>query len=958
MKSPMATITAAASVLVLLSACGANQPKTIGSLAYTPPKEEAEAPEPVTHAEVREEYTELAELFEDEELKEQIERRVADVYMMEGVQDQRRAAKPSDHYVEAIKAYRNILEKYPNSPDNAEVLYQLAKAYDLEGNQSEAMKMLAELTQRHPYYANIAEAHFRMGDIHFNNEDYARAEASYRAVLQGNEPRLATNGRYMLGWSHYKQRQFRNSLIEFSRVLDELMAGRADVESLADGERPVAKDAIHSISLALDKVGGAEAIPSLPHVVGKPYTWLLYDHLGEYYREKELYDKAAGTFRHFIASHPDSTRAPGLHGKIIQTYIDGGFPSQALKEKAAYVRAYGIRSDYAGNTDGLHSDVREPIRTYLDELARYHYSQGQALQQDGPEHRPELANTAEPQTESEGAAAAEVKPLDPEAEQAYVKAADYYAEYAQTFPNDKRIDEVVYLKSESLFLAQRYIESIPGYEQVAYSPLGDSAEEHASDAGYAAIIAYQEHIAGLAEGDADIQPTQARAVDSMLRFAGRFHADNRAVSVLTNAAEYLFSLSEYQRALAVSSQLVKDNPQLDTSLKETAFGIMAHSQFQLKAFADAAQSYRRQRELMSPGSGEYEAVTERLATALYRHSETLDRQGDAEATVAQLLKIKTLTPKAMLRVPSQYEAVTLLLSMKQWPRAIEELRELIEIAPKHELAVEFPRRLAFAYEQQESWTLAAERYETLAGEDPDAEIRREALFLAATMYENDQNYEQALRLFRDYANTYEAPTDKLMEARYKLAVNYERVGDTRRQLFWLDKLVEGGAEFADTERNRWLTAWASIQYGNHHAEAFNDYRLSVPLVDSLPEKNALLQEAASRYQHAADQGILEFTSMSSFKTAELYRELANSLRDSPVPGSLSTEQRGVYRDLIAEQALPFDDLATQLHQANVDRAWEGHFNQWIDRSFTAMRALAPSRFDKSELIVSYGDAIR
>lgn len=955
MKTSMVTITAAASVLVLLSACSGNQPKTIGSLAYTPPTEDAPPPESVTHQAVRDEYSELAELFEDEQLKEQIERRVADVYMMEGVQDQRQRAKPGNHYLEAIRAYRNILEKYPDSPDNAEVLYQLAKAYDLEGNQDEAMEMLAELTRRHPYYAHIAEAHFRMGDIHFNNEAYAQAERSYRFVLEQEEPRLATNARYMLGWSHYKQRQFRRSLVEFSRVLDDLMAGRADVESLADGERPVAKDTIHSISLALDKVGGAEAIPSLPHVVGQPYTWLLYDHLGEYYREKELFESAAGSFRHFIANHPDSIRAPGLHDKIIQTYIDGGFPSLALEEKATYVRAYGIRSSYAGNTDGLYPEVREPIRTYLDELARYHYSQGQMLQTDDPEERPELASAAElrsePTTDNEEA-------LDPEARQAYIKAADYYAEYAQTFPQDERIDEVVYLKSESLFLAERYLEAVPGYEQVAYSPLGDSAQAHASDAGYAAIIAYQEHIAGLPEGHADIQPTQARAVDSMLRFAGQFHADNRAVAVLTNAAEYLFNLSEYRRALAVSSQLVDDNPQLDPSLKETAFGIMAHSQFQLTRYADAADSYRQQRERIPQDTEEYRAVTERLATSLYRHSETLDEQGDQDATVVQLLKIKTLAPEAALRVPSQYEAVTLLISMEQWPRAIDELQELMAIAPEHELAVEFPRRLAFAYEQQESWALAGERYEALAAEDPDDEIRREALFLAATMYENDKNYEQALGLFRDYANTYEVPTDVLMEARYKLAVNYARLGDTRRQLFWLDRLVEGGAEFEASERNRWLTAWASIQYGDHYARSFNEYRLSVPLVESLPEKNALLQSAASRYEHAAEQGILEFTSMSSYKTAELYRELARALRDSPVPGSLSSEQRGMYRELIAEQASPFDELAAEFHQANIDRAWEGRFNQWINQSFTAMRALAPSRFDKSEVIVSYGDAIR
>src|SRR5690606_28356149 len=134
------------------------------------------------------------------------------------------------------------------------------------------------------------------------------------------------------------------------------------------------------------------------------------------------------------------------------------------------------------------------------------------------------------------------------------------------------IDEIYFLKAEALFLAKRYAEAISDYEHVAYRPKGKSAEKHAPNAGYAAIISYQKHIETLPANSADVKKWQAQAVESSLQFAKTFHTDSRSPMVLTNAAEYLFSLDQYQRALEVSGSLIANNPQLDKTLKKTAYG--------------------------------------------------------------------------------------------------------------------------------------------------------------------------------------------------------------------------------------------------------------------------------------------------------------------------------------------------------------------------------------------------
>lgn len=940
-----------------LVACGGNtKHSTLGDLKYEAKEEKEIEFAKLSHEQVRNEYKELLDLFEDKQLKEQIERRIADVYMMEGVHEQSKSTVNKSYYIEAIKEYKKILEKYPDSPDNAEVLYQLAKAYDMEGQTEEALRMLTILTSKHPWYPNIAEAWFRKADIHFNYQQYKEAERAYSAVIKLNNPKLTINAHYMLGWAYYKQYQYAKSLDSFALVLSEHLQGVTDLDNLDKTVRPIVDDTLHSISLALDKVGGAEYIPEISRLLNQPYVWMIYKNLGDYYLEKELYGESVASYRGFVNSHPQSERAPAIHNLVVQALVKGGFPEQSLEEKARFVAAYGLRSGYTGKNASNSKLVDSSLRTYLGELASHFHSKGQ----DHSKAVTELEEKIVLHTEKDTSVLDKKLAVESvEAVTAYNKAASFYQELIETFPNDDKIDETRFFRAEVLFAAQRYEEALQEYELVAYQPKGKSAEEHRPDAGYAAIISYQKIISALGE-DRKAKKWQASAVESMLRFANTFHTDERSPSVLTNAAEYMFSLDQYQRAIEITDALIQGNAQLDNTLKKTAYGILAHSWFKLENYPKAEESYLNQRALVVKGSEEYKQISERLATTIYKNSEVLVNAGNTQQSIDELLKIKMLSPTSKQRVPAQYDAAILLMQIKNWPAAIAELTDLNSNFKEHELALEFPRKLASAYEQNSDWVEAASAYMYLAENDPDAEVMREALFLAASMYEKAQDIPTAIETYKKYAHVYEEPFDTRMEARYKLALNYGVLKDDEKQQYWLRRIVEAHREAGkkQTERSAWLAAWANITYGDYYSKLFAEKKLTQPIVASIAKRKEYLELASSYYQAAADSQMLEYVTESGFKIALLYQKLAADLRQAPPPAGLSADDQKLYVSIIEEQAQPFDQLAVELYMANVERGWDGEFNQWIDKSFDQLAVLYPERFAKEEILVSYGDEIR
>ena len=937
----------ALSVAISLSACSSQG--TIADLEGDTIETEAGLDfNNLDHEQVRNEYQQLIDLVDDDYLKQQIERRIAGVHMLEGDANQAdvNAAPKQGYYRNAIASYVDILEKYPNSPDNAEVLYQLAKAYDMEGQTNNARQMLERLVERHPYFPAISEAYFRLGDIYFSRDLYSKAEKAYRQTTIQDSGKLTLNAHYMLAWSLYKLGNYNKSLDHFAFVLDSLLVAEINGRALTVTEKPLVKDALHSMSLALVNLGGAQAIADIELIEGKPYQWRLFSELAEFYLEKSRYDDSAATYREFIKLYPMDVRTSEFHSQLIGAYVKGGFPKLVLKEKQDFVDLYAPDSKYLVKHGDQKQSVYSQLKTYYVELAAHFHSQGQqALKKSKSskqEHLTELAQTS------------------------LLQATDYYGRYLQTFVNDKQVAQLRYKKADAHFENNQFDMAAKEYATVAYV---NKDKKLANKSAYASLIAYRKHSEVLEKTKASAEKQEAwrqQSVDSMLQFANVFHKDERAIAVLTNAAQALFALKQFDRAIDVANGLIKNHKQLNPSLKQTAYGILAHSYFQKGEYQLAQNNYTTQRNILQKDmkvaktSAEYKDISNQIAASIYKKAEQHKQAKNNQLAINELLSVKKLAPSSKIRVIAQYDAVALMLGESQWKNAIKELKQLQKQFATHDLAPEFPRKLAFAYEKNQQWQKAAQAYTQLYKTDKDAVVRQDALFIAAGLYEKIGKLEKAIEFYKDYAHEYEKPFSNRMEARFHLADLYEKTNDKTRHLYWLRRVIAGDADGgADrTERSQWLGAWANAKYGDYFAWEFNRRSLRLPIDKSMAKKNGYLQDATIRYEQAASYGILEFVTLSNFKMAELYETFSLELNKAPVPQGLSQQDTAMYLDIIAQQAQPFAQLAATIHQNNIELGWDGHYNDWISKSYDAMKRLSPVRFGKEEELARYGDEIR
>lgn len=946
MNAMSKTLLSAAVSLVLF---GCSSQGTIGDLQSSNIESEGRLNfDNLDHEQVRNEYKELIDLVDDAYLKEQIERRIAGVSMLEGDDKQAKGAKKpkKGYYRDAIASYVDILEKYPNSPDNAEVLYQLAKAYDMEGQSRNARQMLERLISYHPYYSGIAEVYFRLGDIYFNAGLYEKSENAYRQTTLKDGGKLLLNAHYMLAWSLYKLGNYNKSLDHFAFVLNDLLQAEQAGRELNNIEKPLIKDTLHSMSLALVNLGGAKAIADIKLLNGKDYQWRLFAELADFYLEKARYDDSAATYREFIAINAMDERASDFQSRLIASYVTGGFPKLVLAEKEKYVAAYQPKGEYFTTHAQQQVSIKKSLNEYYVELAAHYHSQGQV---------------AAKQAEKEHAASH----LQALTQTSFTRANQYYGLFIENFASDKRRVELQYKKADVQFENKMFVESAQDYIQVAYA---FGQHELANKAAYASIIAYQKHIEILLAANKkpnekqmlELDKWRALAVENMLKFAKVFHTDERSIAVLTNAAQSMFALNQYERAITVAADLINGNKSLNKNLRQTALGILAHSYFKLGQYQLAQDNYQAQRNLLLKESKEYQEVSNQLAVSVFKKADGFKQSLQNELAIKELLSIKVLAPKSPVRVLAQYDAVSLMLADKQWTNAITELSQLQKTFASHELAAEFPRKLAFAYEQDKQFAKAALAYEALYQTDKDAQVRQEALFVAAGLFEKIKENDKALDYYKEYARAYDDPFDNRMEARFHIADLYAQAKDSSRELYWLRRVIDGHdkAGKLQTERSKWLAAWANAQYGDYFAGEFDQRRLSLPLEKSMAKKNQHLQDATQRYEMAAAYGILEFVSMSRFKIADLYDSFSQQLVRAPLPAGLSSSDENMYRDIINQQALPFAQLASSIHQSNTELSWQGHYNQWIENSFTAMKRLAPLRFNKVEEVARYGDEIR
>ncbi len=314
-----------------------------------------------------------------------------------------------------------------------------------------------------------------------------------------------------------------------------------------------------------------------------------------------------------------------------------------------------------------------------------------------------------------------------------------------------------------------------------------------------------------------------------------------------------------------------------------------------------------------------------------------------------------------MRANADFDAAALLITNKQWDRAIVVLQGFRRNFPQSPLQADVTRKLAVAYSESNQAGPAALEFEQIAASPSETpEVQREATLQAADLYEKAGNPVKARTMLEAFVKHFPTPLNPAMEARNKLAVMAEKAGDSAAHERWLRDIIaaDHAAGSARTDRSRALAAKATLTFAEPWREEFKRIRLVAPLKKSLAAKRTALEAALKAYTQAADYQVAEVTTAATFESAELYRQLGKDLMASERPKNLSKDELEQYDVLLEEQAFPFEEKAIKLHEVNAARTHDGIYDEWVRKSFAALAQLNPGRYGKVEISETLVESIR
>ena len=457
---------------------------------------------------------------------------------------------------EAIATYQQILRDYPNYERNDKVLYQMSRAYDEIGEPDEAMAVMDRLIAEYPFSNYVDEIHFRRGEYFFVRKKYLDAEEAYAPIIgMGGKSSYYELALYKQGWALYKQELYEEALNRYMGMLDHRLSIGYDFEAdyEADDEHRIA-DTFRVISLSFSNLGGPEVVDEYFSATGhRSYADKIYGNLGEFYFAKLRYEDAASVYRSYIKLNPFHKVSPHFSMRIVEIYGEAGFPQLVVESKKEFARRYALDNEYWNYFDVSESaEVVGFLKTNLTDLAGHYH----ALYQDELllEERP--ANFGEAQL--------------------------WYRQFLGSFPAEPESPSVNYRLADLLLENEDFGTAALEYERTAYEY---EPHEQAAAAGYAAVFAHRQHL----ERAADDYQAEVRAatVTSSLRFAEAFQAHEQAPFVLGAAADDLYEMADFERAIDAASKVIERYPATDTQLLRSVWTVIGHASIDLAQYPDA-----------------------------------------------------------------------------------------------------------------------------------------------------------------------------------------------------------------------------------------------------------------------------------------------------------------------------------------------------------------------------------
>ncbi len=222
----------------------------------------------------------------------------------------------------------------------------------------------------------------------------------------------------------------------------------------------------------------------------------------------------------------------------------------------------------------------------------------------------------------------------------------------------------------------------------------------------------------------------------------------------------------------------------------------------------------------------------------------------------------------------------------------------------------------------------------------------EVAFLMGRAQQNAGHPKEAAELYKRYVARARS-TDHKAQGLVLLAQAQMKLGDDRGAEVSLKDAVALGAGRAARSlgaEGKYASAHARYMEGERILAAFEKIQIQgdvKQLKARLKQKTELLKQAAKVLLDCVSMGVAEWTTAALYQIGHMYEAFAKSLRDSPPPSEVKTEdQKSDYQSQIEEFAVPMEERSLDAYENGWKEASKlGIYNQWTAKMRDALGRL-------------------
>lgn len=631
-----------------------------------------------------------------------------DAAAQKGTIDENACQEPVADYSEAQEIYKEILTKYPSYNRLDEVIYRLGRGLIEAGQGAQAVNYLQRLVKNFPQSKYIPEAHLALGEFFFEKEVLGLARDNYKKVLEFQGNPLVDYARYKLGWVYFNQQEYRASIDTFKSVV-------ASTEDKVGFQN----QAVNDLVLAFAEVDGGwkEAREYLKKNKGEEFMYKKLSQMAGLYEMQGKDPLAVEIYEWFINTKKNDPRVPQWAESIIvaqkKEIEDHDGLEKQMNRFVAYFSPKGTWWAKNKDNDRALNNATLLVDASLAYLSNYFHRKAQ-----------ETGET----------------PL-------YKKAADYYVEYIDRFPDSVAAFDMNFFLGEILLLnLKEYERAAAQYQKVVNLYNNDNVPDGAKkedveaivqDSAYAVVTAYNELV-----------------------------KENHPDSILVKMAQYDEKEAERRAKERQNSTDDKPNPKVELLKYE-------------KGFVEASDQYAEMypKEDVTP-------TVDFVAAEVYKARGHYDKAVPRYESIienAPKHKYASFAGNSLLEANYRLERWD---EVEKWGRHLLE-NKIFDVTPKEKLesAIVFAinedaRDLSEANKPKE----AVARWVALAEEFPKSDYAPSALFNAAAAYEKADDVVQAVEYYekvvKDYPENYNAPQSiVVMGAIYQSRANFEKAAE-------------------------------------------------------------------------------------------------------------------------------------------------------------------------------------